>query len=108
MHNQLRVLYSVIRHTQIQAGKDQNLLFCELSVGSIINQLYCFDATLVQQVLGKSDTTLVEKIKKALPKLFPITIAKDRTIMEWVNDQGCKLPSLVSISFCCCMICYTY
>jgi hypothetical protein len=41
----------------------------------------------IQQVLGKSDTALVLEINKVLPRLPPITIAKDKTIMEWVNAQ---------------------
>jgi hypothetical protein len=41
----------------------------------------------IQQVLGKSDTALVQEINKVLPRLPPITIAKDKTIMEWVNAQ---------------------
>jgi hypothetical protein len=42
----------------------------------------------IQQVLGKSDTALVQKINKALPRLPSVTIAKDKTIMEWVNAQA--------------------
>ncbi|XP_062201439.1 alpha-L-fucosidase 2-like [Phragmites australis] len=38
------------------------------------------------EVLGKSDTILVERIKQALPRLPPIIIAKDHTIMEWAQD----------------------
>ncbi|KQK16351.1 hypothetical protein BRADI_1g28366v3 [Brachypodium distachyon] len=38
------------------------------------------------EVLGKSDSTLVPKIKKALSRLTPIMIAKDHTIMEWAQD----------------------
>ncbi|KAL6643279.1 hypothetical protein ACP70R_021460 [Stipagrostis hirtigluma subsp. patula] len=38
------------------------------------------------EVLGKSDSTLVVRIKQALPRLPSIMIAKDRTIMEWAQD----------------------
>ncbi|XP_006661702.1 alpha-L-fucosidase 2-like isoform X1 [Oryza brachyantha] len=38
------------------------------------------------EVLGKCDTDLVERIKKALPMLPPIKIAQDHTIMEWAQD----------------------
>ncbi|KAL6643280.1 hypothetical protein ACP70R_021461 [Stipagrostis hirtigluma subsp. patula] len=38
------------------------------------------------KVLGKSDTTLIKRIKKALPRLPPIAIGKDNTIMEWAQD----------------------
>ncbi|KAL6623031.1 hypothetical protein ACP70R_032910 [Stipagrostis hirtigluma subsp. patula] len=41
---------------------------------------------LSAEVLEKSDTELVEKIKIALPRLPPIQIARDRTIMEWALD----------------------
>ncbi|KAG2577889.1 hypothetical protein PVAP13_6NG267500 [Panicum virgatum] len=46
-----------------------------------------FSAVLLSaEVLGKSDTDLVKNIKKALPRLPPIQIARDRTIMEWALD----------------------
>ncbi|XP_034575714.1 alpha-L-fucosidase 2 isoform X2 [Setaria viridis] len=38
------------------------------------------------EVLGKYDTTLVQRINQALPRLPPIMIAKDCTIMEWALD----------------------
>nr|CAB3457545.1 unnamed protein product [Digitaria exilis] len=40
----------------------------------------------LDKVLGKSDTDLVKNVKKALPRLPPIQIARDRTIMEWALD----------------------
>ncbi|TVU30682.1 hypothetical protein EJB05_22316, partial [Eragrostis curvula] len=52
---------------------------------SIIREV--FSAVLMSaEILGKSDTDLVEKIKKALPRLPPIQIARDRTVMEWAQD----------------------
>ncbi|CAN6299689.1 unnamed protein product [Urochloa humidicola] len=52
---------------------------------SIIKEV--FSAVLLSaEVLGKSDTDLVKNIKKALPRLPPIQIARDRTIMEWALD----------------------
>ena len=51
----------------------------------------------IQQVLGKSETALVQKIKKSLPRLPPITIAKDKTIMEWVNAQVFLWSGFLSI-----------
>ncbi|XP_044960902.1 alpha-L-fucosidase 2-like isoform X2 [Hordeum vulgare subsp. vulgare] len=35
------------------------------------------------EILGKSDTPLVQKIKEALPRLPQNTIAKDQTLVEW-------------------------
>ncbi|XP_062200506.1 alpha-L-fucosidase 2-like [Phragmites australis] len=52
---------------------------------SIIREV--FSAVLLSaEVLGKSNTVLAERIKKALPRLPPIQIARDRTIMEWALD----------------------
>ncbi|XP_048545729.1 alpha-L-fucosidase 2-like [Triticum urartu] len=38
------------------------------------------------EILGKSDTPLVQKIKEALPRLPQNTIAEDQTLMEWAQD----------------------
>uniref|UniRef100_K4AF48 Glycosyl hydrolase family 95 catalytic domain-containing protein n=1 Tax=Setaria italica TaxID=4555 RepID=K4AF48_SETIT len=35
---------------------------------------------------GKSDTNVVQRIKKALPNLPPVKVARDGTIMEWAQD----------------------
>ncbi|KAJ3669480.1 hypothetical protein LUZ60_011430 [Juncus effusus] len=35
------------------------------------------------EVLGKSETDLIQRIKNTLPKLPPIKVARDGTIMEW-------------------------
>ncbi|KAG2582856.1 hypothetical protein PVAP13_6KG161900 [Panicum virgatum] len=52
---------------------------------SIIREV--FSAVLLSaEVLGKSDTDLVKNINKALPRLPPVQIARDRTIMEWALD----------------------
>ncbi|TVU30685.1 hypothetical protein EJB05_22319 [Eragrostis curvula] len=40
----------------------------------------------VYQILGKPETDVVQRIKKALPRLRPIKIARDGTIMEWAQD----------------------
>ncbi|KAM0872633.1 hypothetical protein ACQ4PT_038597 [Festuca glaucescens] len=53
---------------------------------SIIREIFMAVVSSAE-VLGKSDTALVQEIKKVLPRLPPITIAKDKTIMEWVNAQ---------------------
>lgn len=37
------------------------------------------------QILGKSDSDMVQRIKKAIPRLPPIKVARDGTIMEWVS-----------------------
>ncbi|KAF0902770.1 hypothetical protein E2562_019101 [Oryza meyeriana var. granulata] len=52
---------------------------------SIIREV--FSAVLVSSdILGKSDTDVVQRIKKAIPRLPPIKVAKDGTIMEWAQD----------------------
>nr|BAK06893.1 predicted protein [Hordeum vulgare subsp. vulgare] len=45
------------------------------------------------EILGKSDTPLVQKIKEALPRLPQNTIAKDQTLVEWAQDFKDPEPS---------------
>ncbi|GJM89995.1 hypothetical protein PR202_ga06230 [Eleusine coracana subsp. coracana] len=46
-----------------------------------------FSAVLMAaDILGKSETDVVQRIKKALPRLRPINIATDGTVMEWAQD----------------------
>uniref|UniRef100_J3N1V5 Glycosyl hydrolase family 95 N-terminal domain-containing protein n=2 Tax=Oryza brachyantha TaxID=4533 RepID=J3N1V5_ORYBR len=52
---------------------------------SIIREI--FSAVLVSSdILGKSDTDVVQRIKKAVPRLPPIKVARDGTIMEWAQE----------------------
>ncbi|KAL6623026.1 hypothetical protein ACP70R_021458 [Stipagrostis hirtigluma subsp. patula] len=52
---------------------------------SIIREV--FSAVLSSaDILGKSDAYVVQRIKKALPRLPPMKIARDGTIMEWAQD----------------------
>lgn len=52
---------------------------------SIIREV--FSAVLSSaDIIGKSDTNVVQRIKKALPNLPPIKVARDGTIMEWAQD----------------------
>ncbi|KAL6854381.1 hypothetical protein ACP4OV_019284 [Aristida adscensionis] len=52
---------------------------------SIIREV--FSAVLSSaDILGKSETDVVQRIKKALPRLPPMKIARDGTIMEWAQD----------------------
>nr|CAB3499742.1 unnamed protein product [Digitaria exilis] len=52
---------------------------------SIIREV--FSAVLLSaDILGKSDTNVVQRIKKALPNLPPVKVARDGTIMEWAQD----------------------
>ncbi|KQJ96581.1 hypothetical protein BRADI_3g25226v3 [Brachypodium distachyon] len=52
---------------------------------SVIREV--FSAVLLSaDILGKSGTDVVQRIKKALPRLPPIKIARDITIMEWARD----------------------
>ena len=42
-------------------------------------------------MLGKSDDDLVERVRKAQPRLPPTKIARDGSIMEWVREKiECK------------------
>jgi hypothetical protein len=43
------------------------------------------DSYVSYQILGKSSTDVVQRIKKALPRLPPVQISRDGTIMEWVS-----------------------
>ncbi|OEL28147.1 Alpha-L-fucosidase 2 [Dichanthelium oligosanthes] len=43
-------------------------------------------AKVCQLILGKSDTNVVQRIKKALPNLRPVKVARDGTIMEWAEE----------------------
>ncbi|CAK9187089.1 unnamed protein product [Ilex paraguariensis] len=38
------------------------------------------------EVLGKSADGLIERVRKAQPRLYPIKIARDGSIMEWAQD----------------------
>ncbi|XAR72944.1 Alpha-L-fucosidase [Bertholletia excelsa] len=40
------------------------------------------------EVLGKSEDDLIERVQKALPRLYPPKIARDGSIMEWAVDFG--------------------
>uniref|UniRef100_A0A0D9XIQ0 Uncharacterized protein n=1 Tax=Leersia perrieri TaxID=77586 RepID=A0A0D9XIQ0_9ORYZ len=44
------------------------------------------DMSIIREILGKSDTDVVQRIKKAIPRLPPIKVARDGTIMEWAQD----------------------
>ncbi|KAJ1286965.1 hypothetical protein BS78_03G393100 [Paspalum vaginatum] len=52
---------------------------------SIIREV--FSAVILSaDIIGKSDTNMVQRIKKAMPNLPPIKVARDGTIMEWAQD----------------------
>ncbi|XP_052169769.1 alpha-L-fucosidase 2-like [Oryza glaberrima] len=52
---------------------------------SIIREV--FSAVLMSSdILGKSDSDMVQRIRKAIPRLPPIKVARDGTIMEWAQD----------------------
>ncbi|KAG8091509.1 hypothetical protein GUJ93_ZPchr0012g18894 [Zizania palustris] len=52
---------------------------------SVIREV--FTAVLVSSdILRKSDTDVVQRIKKAIPRLPSIKVARDGTIMEWAQD----------------------
>ncbi|CAD6226243.1 unnamed protein product [Miscanthus lutarioriparius] len=66
-------------------GKPASVSYSTTMDISIIREV--FSAVLLSaEILEKSDTDLVEKIKKVLPRLPPIHIARDNTIMEWALD----------------------
>jgi hypothetical protein len=52
------------------------------------------------QILGKSSTDVVQRIKKALPRLPPVQISSDGTIMEWVSSFFFFLISQVITLIC--------
>nr|AAK98716.1 Hypothetical protein [Oryza sativa Japonica Group] len=53
---------------------------------SIIREV--FSAVLMSSdILGKSDSDMVQRIKKAIPRLPPIKVARDGTIMEWLFSE---------------------
>ena len=55
---------------------------CYLNVYVLESLMY---SCVSYQILGKSSTDVVQRIKKALPRLPPVQIARDGTIMEWVS-----------------------
>ncbi|WCJ17835.1 1 2-alpha-L-fucosidase [Euphorbia peplus] len=52
---------------------------------SIIREVFSA-ITSAAEVLGRTDDVLVQKVRMAQPRLNPIRIAKDGSIMEWAQD----------------------
>ncbi|KAG0492666.1 hypothetical protein HPP92_006064 [Vanilla planifolia] len=52
---------------------------------AIIREVFAI-VTSSAEVLGKTDTDLINRIKAALPKLPPTRISRDGCIMEWAQD----------------------
>ncbi|XP_044376218.1 alpha-L-fucosidase 2 [Triticum aestivum] len=66
-------------------GKDASVSYSTTMDMSIIREV--FSAVLLSaDILGKSSTDVVQRIKAALPRLPPIKIGRDGTIMEWAQD----------------------
>ncbi|XBI70148.1 hypothetical protein VPH35_064708 [Triticum aestivum] len=64
-------------------GKKASVSYSTTMDMSIIREV--FSAVLLSaDILGKSSTDVVQRIKAALPRLPPIKIGRDGTIMEWV------------------------
>ncbi|KAJ8764908.1 hypothetical protein K2173_010373 [Erythroxylum novogranatense] len=52
---------------------------------SIIRELFS-SMVSAAEVLGRSDDPLIQKIRRAQPRLRPTTIARDGSVMEWAED----------------------
>ncbi|ONM00983.1 Alpha-L-fucosidase 2 [Zea mays] len=66
-------------------GKEACVSYSTTMDISIIREV--FSALILSaDILGKSDTNVVQRIKKALPNLPPMKVARDGTIMEWAQD----------------------
>lgn len=52
---------------------------------SIIREVFA-DILSAAEVLGKSEDPLLERVRKAQPRLPPTKIARDGSIMEWAQD----------------------
>ncbi|VAH87998.1 unnamed protein product [Triticum turgidum subsp. durum] len=66
-------------------GKKASVSYSTTMDMSIIREV--FSAVLLSaDILGKSSTDVVQRIKAALPRLPPIKIGRDGTIMEWAQD----------------------
>ncbi|KAJ4820161.1 Alpha-L-fucosidase 2 [Rhynchospora pubera] len=66
-------------------GKNASVSYSTTMDMAIIREMFV-SVISAAEILGKSQTDLVAKIKTALPKLPPYKIARDGTVMEWALD----------------------
>ncbi|XAR52882.1 Alpha-L-fucosidase [Bertholletia excelsa] len=66
-------------------GKPASVSYSTTMDMSIIREVFSAVVSAAE-VLGKSDSDLVERVRKAQPRLYPVKIARDGSIMEWAQD----------------------
>ncbi|MCD9637534.1 Alpha-L-fucosidase 2 [Datura stramonium] len=66
-------------------GKPASVSYSSTMDMSIIREVFT-DIVSAAEVLGKSEDDLIKRVRKAQPRLCPIRIARDGTIMEWAQD----------------------
>ncbi|KAL5790507.1 hypothetical protein ACOSQ2_005395 [Xanthoceras sorbifolium] len=63
-------------------GKPASVSFSSTMDMSIIKEVFS-EIVSAAEVLGKNEDPLIERVRKAQPRLLPTKIARDGTIMEW-------------------------
>ncbi|CAL5377453.1 unnamed protein product [Camellia sinensis] len=66
-------------------GKPASVSYSTTMDMSIIKEVFSAVVSAAQ-ALGKSDDDLVDRVRKAQPRLYPTKIARDGSIMEWAQD----------------------
>ncbi|KAF7127057.1 hypothetical protein RHSIM_Rhsim11G0156500 [Rhododendron simsii] len=66
-------------------GKPASVSYSSTMDMSIIREVFS-EVVSAAEALGKSGDDLVERVRKALPRLYPTKIARDGSIMEWAQD----------------------
>ncbi|TXG64186.1 hypothetical protein EZV62_011180 [Acer yangbiense] len=63
-------------------GKPASVSYSSTMDMSIIKEIFS-EIVSAAEVLGKNEDALIERVRKAQPRLLPIKIARDGSIMEW-------------------------
>lgn len=66
-------------------GKPASVSYSSTMDMSIIREVFS-EVVSAAEALGKSGDDLVDRVRKAQPRLYPTKIARDGSIMEWAQD----------------------
>ncbi|KAL8239501.1 hypothetical protein R6Q59_016068 [Mikania micrantha] len=66
-------------------GKPASVSYSTTMDMSIIKEVFTAIVSAAE-VLGKGKTDLIQRVLKALPRLYPTKIARDGSILEWAKD----------------------
>ncbi|XP_022860556.1 alpha-L-fucosidase 2-like isoform X2 [Olea europaea var. sylvestris] len=66
-------------------GKPASVSYSSTMDMAIINEVFS-SIVSAAEVLGKKEDALIARVRKAQPRLYPTKIARDGSIMEWVQD----------------------